>query len=156
MGNKLVFSNGYMFFVCHLRSTLLLSIFAPPPQLLHPFPDKEKGSMSYLWADLFPSLQDLPQMQKDKSLEHENGDTFDASNFVDLDWLSSSGTLCEEDILERSMLINSPVTGFSSENVLNEVREASTSTSEYGTKTFGGSTSVIEKGKETGMISSIG
>ncbi|GAA0159990.1 hypothetical protein LIER_16648 [Lithospermum erythrorhizon] len=98
--------------------------------------------MSYL-AGLFPLYRNthlipsdgiLPQMQKDKSLEHENGDTFDASNFVDLDWLSSSGTLCEEDILERSMLINSPVTGFSSENVLHEVREASTSTSEYGTK----------------------
>ena len=42
----------------------------------------------------------MEEMGREKCLEHETGDTLDSSNFVDLDWLSSSGT-CEEDISER-------------------------------------------------------
>lgn len=37
------------------------------------------------------------------------------SNFLDLDWLSSSGNSCEEEAYDRSALISSPVTSLSSE-----------------------------------------
>ncbi|KAL6010530.1 hypothetical protein ACLOJK_000964 [Asimina triloba] len=45
--------------------------------------------------------------------ENDIGD----SNFVDLDWLSSSGNSCEEETYERSALINSSIGTLSSENV---------------------------------------
>ncbi|CAI9097357.1 OLC1v1033759C1 [Oldenlandia corymbosa var. corymbosa] len=76
-----------------------------------------ESDMSY--PRFTPSMQprelfvDTP---RERYLEHENGDTFDSSNFVDLDWLSSSGNSCEEEILERSML-TSPIAGLSSESV---------------------------------------
>lgn len=31
----------------------------------------------------------------------EHGDACDCSNFLDVDWLSSSGNSCEEELLER-------------------------------------------------------
>ncbi|KAL4178813.1 hypothetical protein AMTRI_Chr13g117040 [Amborella trichopoda] len=52
---------------------------------------------------------------------NENGDALGCSNFVDVDMLSSSGNSCEDDIYERSTLINSPVGGLSSENVVNGI-----------------------------------
>lgn len=48
-----------------------------------------------------PAREIFVDMSRDRSLEHENGDTYDSSNFVDLDWLSSSGNSCEEEIFER-------------------------------------------------------
>ncbi|OAY66692.1 Phosphoinositide phosphatase SAC2 [Ananas comosus] len=48
-------------------------------------------------------------------------DESSCSNFLDLDWLSSSGNSCEEEINERSSLINSPVLTRSTENVINVV-----------------------------------
>ncbi|XP_054780272.1 phosphoinositide phosphatase SAC2-like isoform X3 [Prosopis cineraria] len=56
----------------------------------------------------------------------EHGDACDCSNFLDVDWLSSSGNSCEEELLERS-------TSISSENIANELRaEATTSANESG------------------------
>ncbi|XP_020227159.1 phosphoinositide phosphatase SAC2 isoform X1 [Cajanus cajan] len=53
----------------------------------------------------------------------EHGDACDCSNFLDVDWLSSSGNSCEEELLERS-------TSISSENIANElVTETSASDS---------------------------
>ncbi|KAL0344986.1 UNVERIFIED_CONTAM: Phosphoinositide phosphatase SAC4, partial [Sesamum radiatum] len=40
------------------------------------------------------------EMQRERYLEHENGDAVDCSNFVDLDWLSSSANSWEEELLE--------------------------------------------------------
>ncbi|XP_008783052.2 phosphoinositide phosphatase SAC2 isoform X1 [Phoenix dactylifera] len=48
-------------------------------------------------------------------------DESNSSNFLDLDWLSSSGNSCEEENFERSSLINSPIENLSTENVLNTV-----------------------------------
>lgn len=76
----------------------------------------------------------MEEMGREKCLEHETGDTLDSSNFVDLDWLSSSGT-CEEDILERSMLMNSPIAGLATDNVIHEVGESSSSINEPGLTT---------------------
>ncbi|KAG8376273.1 hypothetical protein BUALT_Bualt09G0046100 [Buddleja alternifolia] len=71
-------------------------------------------------------------------LERENGETIDFSNFVDLDWLSSSGNSCEEESVERAMLIASPITGLSSENFVNEpVGETTPSRSECESSTRG-------------------
>lgn len=33
--------------------------------------------------------------------DYDNGDAFDCSNFVDLDWLSSSANSCEEELFDR-------------------------------------------------------
>ncbi|ESW10609.1 hypothetical protein PHAVU_009G223600 [Phaseolus vulgaris] len=47
--------------------------------------------------------------------------SFSSSNFVDLDWLSSSGNSCEEEPFERFSIVNSSIAGNSSENVVNGV-----------------------------------
>ncbi|GKV03762.1 hypothetical protein SLEP1_g16011 [Rubroshorea leprosula] len=77
-------------------------------------------------------------MQRDRCLEgdhtyySEHGDAFNCSNFVGLDWLSSSGNSCEEEPFERSSVLTNS-SGMSSENVVNGILgEATTSTSEYG------------------------
>ncbi|CAK9179659.1 unnamed protein product, partial [Ilex paraguariensis] len=80
-----------------------------------------------------PRRELFVDMQRERCLENDNGDALDCSNFVDLDWLSSSGNSCEEELFERSMLTNSPIAGLSSDNVINDpVEETTPSTSEYG------------------------
>ncbi|XP_073149173.1 phosphoinositide phosphatase SAC3-like [Henckelia pumila] len=80
-----------------------------------------------------PARELFAAIQMNKYLENENGEAVDCSNFVDLDWLSTSGT-CEEELLERSMLTASPIAVLSSENVGNEmVGETSLSTIDCGT-----------------------
>lgn len=39
--------------------------------------------------------------QRDGCEYDDNGDAFDCSNFVDLDWLSSSANSCEEELFDR-------------------------------------------------------
>lgn len=48
-----------------------------------------------------PATELFAEMQSDRCLDQENGDGYDCSNFVDLDWLSSSGNSYEEELLER-------------------------------------------------------
>lgn len=48
-----------------------------------------------------PARELFVDLPRDRCIEHENGDASDCSNFVDLDWLSSSGNSCEEELLER-------------------------------------------------------
>ncbi|PIN13540.1 hypothetical protein CDL12_13837 [Handroanthus impetiginosus] len=80
-----------------------------------------------------PTKELFAEMQRDRHLEHENGEASDCSNFVDLDWLSSSGNSCEEEMFERSMLTTSPTALLSAENVVNEiVGETTPSISECG------------------------
>ncbi|KAF6162516.1 hypothetical protein GIB67_003062 [Kingdonia uniflora] len=55
-------------------------------------------------------------------------DTSNCFNFVDLEWLSSSENLCEEESYERSALLNSPVVGISTDNVVNGIMVEITST----------------------------
>ncbi|TKY64217.1 Phosphoinositide phosphatase SAC2 [Spatholobus suberectus] len=59
----------------------------------------------------------------------EHGDACDCSNFLDVDWLSTSGNSCEEELLERS-------TSISSENIANEL-VTETSASESGSSIKG-------------------
>ncbi|KAG6431623.1 hypothetical protein SASPL_109702 [Salvia splendens] len=85
-----------------------------------------------------PTRDLFAEMQRVRYLEHENGDAVDCSNFVDLDWLSSFGNSCEEELLERSMLLASPTAVLSSENVINEtISEITPSTSECGSSRRG-------------------
>ncbi|CAL1399579.1 unnamed protein product [Linum trigynum] len=62
----------------------------------------------------------------------EHGDTSSCSNFLDLEWLSSSGNSCDEDPSDRS------VAGLSSENLVNEARtEMSSAASDSGSSLLG-------------------
>ncbi|KAL9266352.1 Phosphoinositide phosphatase SAC4-like protein [Drosera capensis] len=87
-----------------------------------------------------PSKQLFRDINKDQSLGnnharsmYELGDYTDLSNFVDLDWLSSSGNSCGDDSLDRSTHTISPVTGLSSEDVINGLAgETPPSSSAYG------------------------
>ncbi|KAF8393685.1 hypothetical protein HHK36_021932 [Tetracentron sinense] len=77
---------------------------------------------------LFTDVQRVRGLENDQIYFNEHGDAFNCSNFVDLDWLSSSGNSCEEETYERSTLINSPIAGLSSENVVNGITVETTST----------------------------
>ncbi|PON66063.1 SAC domain containing protein [Parasponia andersonii] len=86
-----------------------------------------------------PRRQLFGDIQRDRGHESDHiyfseHDVYNCSNFVDLDWLSSSGNSCEEEPYERSSLLtSSPVEGLSSENVVNGIMGESTpSTSECG------------------------
>nr|GME16647.1 phosphoinositide phosphatase SAC3-like isoform X1 [Ipomoea batatas] len=82
------------------------------------------------YAPCMPATELFAEMQSDRCLDQENGDGYDCSNFVDLDWLSSSGNSYEEELLERSISTNSPTAGLSSDNIINEIGETTPSTSE--------------------------
>ncbi|KAH7856631.1 hypothetical protein Vadar_003721 [Vaccinium darrowii] len=86
----------------------------------------------------------FPDMQPDQCLESDcicfdgHRDSFNCSNFLDVDWLSSSGNSCEEDAYERSMLISSPIAGVSSDSVLTGLKmESGASPSESGSSIKG-------------------
>ncbi|KAL1538068.1 phosphoinositide phosphatase SAC2-like [Salvia divinorum] len=63
---------------------------------------------------LFPDLQEEQFLENESTYFVDRVDSFNCSNFLDVDWLSSSGNSCEEDTYERSLLIGSPSIGLSS------------------------------------------
>lgn len=50
---------------------------------------------------LFPDTQQEQYLENDSIYFVERGDSFNCSNFLDVDWLSSSGNSCEEETYER-------------------------------------------------------
>ncbi|KAI3773268.1 hypothetical protein L1987_47793 [Smallanthus sonchifolius] len=56
----------------------------------------------------------------DRIFYHKRLDSFNCSNFLDVDLISSSGNSCEDEPYERSLSIASPLGGQSSENVAKE------------------------------------
>uniref|UniRef100_A0A6N2L093 SAC domain-containing protein n=1 Tax=Salix viminalis TaxID=40686 RepID=A0A6N2L093_SALVM len=85
---------------------------------------------------LFGDMQRDRYLESDQVCFSDHGDAFNCSNFVDIDWLSSSGNSCEEEPFERSSLLtNSPICGLSSEDVNGIMGETTPSTSEYGSST---------------------
>lgn len=77
--------------------------------------------------------QPFGNFEKDGPFDHEKCDSFDCSNFIDLDWLSSSLNSCEEQFLDRSIFKHSSsMTGMSTENEI--VAETTPSTSESSIK----------------------
>ncbi|KAL6585678.1 hypothetical protein OROMI_002322 [Orobanche minor] len=117
--------------------------------------------LAYLRCTPLPARKLFAEMQRDRNLEHEYRSTIDCSNFVDVDWLSSSGNSFDEELLERnihgsnlecyvnyglnhiylregpnqSMLTAAHVAVMSSENVL--IKDQTTSTSECESSTRG-------------------
>ncbi|KAL9268510.1 Phosphoinositide phosphatase SAC3-like protein [Drosera capensis] len=97
--------------------------------LLESSPDISASDNAVAYSRYTPSLPSkhlFRDMNKDHSLGinharsmYELGDYTDHSNFVDLDWLSSSGNSCEDDSLDRSTHTISRVTGLSSVDVIN-------------------------------------
>jgi hypothetical protein len=89
--------------------------------------------------ELFSGTQSESFLENGNNSSNNNNDNnninaVDCSNFVDLDWLSSSDNLSE-----RSALTISPYAGISSENVVNDmvVVETTPSTSGYGSSMKG-------------------
>lgn len=94
--------------------------------------------LCHRYTESIPHKQFFGDVQREQYAEndnvhiHERADSSDCSNFVDLDWLSSSGNSCEEDSYERSVFANSLIAGLSSDNVMNGVMGETPSSSQYG------------------------
>ncbi|XP_058215752.1 phosphoinositide phosphatase SAC3-like isoform X2 [Rhododendron vialii] len=96
----------------------------------------ESGVTISRYTSSAPRRQLFVDMHRERWLDNDQGDA--CSNFVDLDWLSSSGNSCDEELYERSMLMSSPIVGRSSENVINGIMgDRAPSTSEYGSSMKG-------------------
>ncbi|XP_028203331.1 phosphoinositide phosphatase SAC3-like isoform X2 [Glycine soja] len=70
---------------------------------------------------LFGDIQRERFFHSDHISYSGHGDSFCSSNFIDLDWLSSSGNSCEEEPFERLSITNSSIARLSSKNVINGV-----------------------------------
>lgn len=98
------------------------------------------------YTSSMPHRQVFGDVQRDQCLDNDHiyfsepGDTVNFSNFLDIDWLSSSGNSCEEEPYDRSsILMSSPTAGLSMENVVNGiVGEPTPSTSECGSRSMKG------------------
>ncbi|KAJ8427842.1 hypothetical protein Cgig2_017890 [Carnegiea gigantea] len=94
-----------------------------------------ESDASYRYSPSVPRKHLVGNVQREQYVEKDNiniyerADSLDCSNFLDLDWLSSSGYSCEEESYERSLSTSSPIGGFFSDNVMNEVTGDSTPTS---------------------------
>ncbi|KAG6477239.1 hypothetical protein ZIOFF_066491 [Zingiber officinale] len=71
----------------------------------------------YSYMPTFPRRQIVSDNGHICFSKHRFNDS-NCSNFLDFDWLSSSGNSCEDEGSERSSIINSPMTNVSTENVL--------------------------------------
>ncbi|KAL4560124.1 hypothetical protein LXL04_032273 [Taraxacum kok-saghyz] len=69
--------------------------------------------------------EDYPN--SDRIFYNKRLDSFNCSNFLDVDWISSSGYSCEDEAYERSMLLRSPIGGQSSENVIKGISDSKSS-----------------------------
>ncbi|KAM7471900.1 hypothetical protein LguiA_010083 [Lonicera macranthoides] len=146
---------------------------------IHPLPDKMQGgskglsdstpeistcdtdASSYLRytpsmsrRELFPDLHPEQCLDSDHMCFTERSNSFNCSNFLDVDWISSSGNSCEEETYERSTLINS-VAGLSSDSVVNErlERGGSASVSGWSMKGRGSSYSIARSSGTLGEFS---
>ncbi|XP_059640914.1 phosphoinositide phosphatase SAC2-like isoform X2 [Cornus florida] len=70
---------------------------------------------------LFSDAQ-LDQCETDHIFFNQCRDSFNCSNFLDVDWISSSGNSCEEETYDRSSLVCSPIAGLSSDSFLNGLK----------------------------------
>ncbi|XP_060172346.1 phosphoinositide phosphatase SAC3-like [Lycium barbarum] len=108
-----------------------------------------ESDLTYLrYAQTVPTRQHFVDMQRDRSLEQQYTDAYDYSNFVDLDWLSSSGNSCEDELLDRSLFTNSPIGGLSSENVVSDIVGETTPLSSEGGCGMNVGISVTSQGTE--------
>ncbi|KAL3598565.1 hypothetical protein D5086_006483 [Populus alba] len=81
---------------------------------------------------LFKDVEEYQCFDSNHICYDEHGDACSCSNFLDMDWLSTSGNSCEEDLCDRS------IAGLSSENLGNDVKiETTVSASESGSSLKG-------------------
>ncbi|KAK9734420.1 hypothetical protein RND81_04G138500 [Saponaria officinalis] len=86
---------------------------------------------------LFADTPEIQSVRGECSCYHQHGDDFDCTDILDLDWISSSGNSCEEEVYDRSSLLDSPAGGSLYGSVVNETtvegktRAASTSAGDY-------------------------
>jgi hypothetical protein len=64
-------------------------------------PNVLKFVLSILYRQVFGGMGKDQYCESDHICYEEHGDACDCSNFLDVDWLSSSGNSCEEELLER-------------------------------------------------------
>ncbi|KAL4018781.1 hypothetical protein IC575_022403 [Cucumis melo] len=75
-----------------------------------------KYTPSVCTRQLHANMQDDQMLEDDHLCHDEHGDSCSCSNFLDMDWISSSGNSCEDELCERS------VASLSSENVTSEMK----------------------------------
>uniref|UniRef100_A0A164TL92 SAC domain-containing protein n=1 Tax=Daucus carota subsp. sativus TaxID=79200 RepID=A0A164TL92_DAUCS len=84
------------------------------------------------WSWILSRRYNPETRRKEHYGDDDNRDASDYSNFIDLGWLSSSSSSCDE-LFDRSTGMNSSVATLSTENLVNElVGETTPSTSGYG------------------------
>ncbi|CAI8598476.1 unnamed protein product [Vicia faba] len=71
-----------------------------------------ESSICHCWK-IYGGMGNDQYCESDHICYEKHKDACDSSNFLDVDWLSSSGNSCEEELLERSISI-------SSDNIVNE------------------------------------
>ncbi|KAL8118836.1 hypothetical protein AgCh_016361 [Apium graveolens] len=104
---------------------------------------------------LFPNIHPERFLECDNKIGlGEHWDSFNYSNFLDSDWHSSSGNSCEEELYERSSLINSPDAGLSSESVGNKLKVGA-NTSESGSIMQGNGMTTADLNNDDGHGSNI-
>ncbi|KAL6972616.1 hypothetical protein U1Q18_026791 [Sarracenia purpurea var. burkii] len=87
----------------------------------------ESGLLSYTrytpsmsCRQIFPELDQC--LEDDRICYDGHRASFNSSNFLDMDWLSSSGNSCEEDTYERSTILSSSIGGLSSDSVVTDLK----------------------------------
>ncbi|XP_010314333.1 phosphoinositide phosphatase SAC2 isoform X3 [Solanum lycopersicum] len=94
----------------------------------NPTAQRSRYNPSLSSRQLFHDIQ-LDQCLRSSSFKFEEGALFDSSNFLDVDWLSSSGNSCEEETYDRSSIIGSPSRGMSSDSMTTNVSVPDSGTS---------------------------
>nr|GEV00792.1 phosphoinositide phosphatase SAC2-like isoform X1 [Tanacetum cinerariifolium] len=105
-------------------------------ELEQPYSDRTQGDSSESLHEIscesdssyprFPNSSSRPQLIPEETPNSDhifyNKNSFNCSNFLDVDWLSSSGNSCEDETYERSTLVGSPMGGGrSADYVINEM-----------------------------------
>ncbi|MCD7462006.1 hypothetical protein HAX54_047573 [Datura stramonium] len=103
-------------------------LFGKPLKMIYPeiftINQQQKATIHEVWyiqGTVVPTRQLFVEMQRDRSLEQQNADAYDCSNFVDLDWLSSLQNSCEEELLDRVFVHKLPIGGLSSEYSISDI-----------------------------------
>lgn len=70
---------------------------------------------------LFSGMPGAECVRVECSCYNEHGDEFNCSDILDLDCISSSGNSCEEEVYDKSSLVNSPIGGSLYGSVVNDL-----------------------------------
>lgn len=92
-------------------------------------PNDLKHVLSILYRKIYGGMVKDQYRESDQICYEEHEDARDSSNFLDVDWLSSSGNSCEGELLERYHLFTSmsPLRNMLSRITLSSLRNELTS-----------------------------